>query len=458
MKSSAVKIGAERAPHRSLFRALGLKDEDFEKPFIGIANSYTDVIPGHMHLRELSEEVKRGIIENGGVPFEFNTIGICDGIAMGHEGMKFSLASRELIADSLESMAEAHCFDALVCICDCDKIIPGMVMGAVRVNVPTIFVSGGPMLAGDYDGKKIDVKDVFEAVGQHSAGKISDDILYKIECAACPGAGSCAGLFTANSMNCLLEVLGIALPGNGTIPAVDPERKVFAYNSGKQIMEVLKADVKAKDIITEKAINNGFILDLAMGGSTNTVLHLLAIANEADIQFDLKRINELSENICHLTHISPSGEHHMEDLHRAGGISALLNEINKLNILNTDEKTVSLVSIGERISGAEIKDKEVIRPTENPYSKTGGLTLLFGNLAPDGAVVKSGAVAENMMVHKGPARIFNSEDDAIKAITSLKINKGDVIVIRYEGPKGGPGMREMLMPTSSIAGIGLDKD
>jgi len=458
MKSDTIKKGIERAPHRSLLRAIGLSEDDFKKPFIAVANSYTDIVPGHIHLKEISEEVKRGIRESGGIPFEFNTIGVDDGIVMGHDGMKFSLASRELIADCVETMVVAHCFDALVCITNCDKIVPGMLMAAVRIDIPTIFVSGGPMMAGKYDGKKIDLKTLFEALGQYSAGKISEAELYKIECVACPGAGSCAGLFTANSMNCIMEALGIVLPGNGTIPAIDPERKKFAYHSGKQIMEVLKSNLKAREIITRKSIENAFILDMAMGGSTNTVLHLLAIANEADIEFDLKVINELSEKVPHLIHLSPTGNYYMEDLYRAGGVSAILNEVKKLNILNGDEKTVSLNTLGERIIESGIKDKDVIRPIENAYSRKGGLKILFGNLAPEGAVVKSGAVTEEMMVHKGPARIFDSEDEAIEAIKSLKIKKGDVVVIRYEGPKGGPGMREMLMPTSSIAGIGLDRD
>ena len=458
MKSDTIKKGIERAPHRSLLRAIGLSEDDFQKPFIAVANSYTDIVPGHVHLKEISEEVKRGIRESGGIPFEFNTIGVDDGIVMGHDGMKFSLASRELIADCVETMVEAHCFDALVCITNCDKIVPGMLMATVRIDIPTIFVSGGPMMAGKYDGKRIDLKTVFEALGQYSAGKISEEELYKIECIACPGAGSCAGLFTANSMNCIMEALGIALPGNGTIPAIDPERKKFAYHSGKQIMEVLKSNLKAREIITRKSIENAFILDLVMGGSTNTVLHLLAIANEASIEFDLKVINELSEKVPHLIHLSPTGNYYMEDLYRAGGVSAILNEVKKLNILNVDEKTVSLNTLGERIIEGEIKDKDIIRPIENAYSRKGGLKILFGNLAPAGAVVKSGAVTEEMMVHKGPARVFDSEDEAIEAIKSLKIKKGDIVVIRYEGPKGGPGMREMLMPTSSIAGIGLDKD
>ncbi len=458
MRSDNVKTGADRAPHRSLFYALGLREEDFKKPFIGVANSYTDIIPGHIHLKEIAKEVKRGITDAGGIPFEFNTIGVCDGIAMGHEGMKFSLASRELIADSVETMVEAHSFDALVCITNCDKIDPGMLMAAVRLDIPTIIVTGGPMLAGVDGEKRMDLKTVFEAIGQFNAGKISREQLYKIECTACPGEGSCAGLFTANSMNCLFEALGIALPGNGTIPAVAPERKKIAYDSGRQIIKVLNAGLNARDIITRKAIENAFILDMAMGGSTNTVLHLLAVAIEAEIDFDLKAINELAEKVPHLNHLSPTGDYYMEDLDRAGGVSAVLNELKKSNILNNDEKTVSLCTIGERISGAEIKDKDVIRPIENAYSSKGGLRILFGNLAPDGAVVKAGAVTEKMMIHKGPARVFDSEDEAIEAIRSLKINKGDIVVIRYEGPKGGPGMREMLMPTSAIAGIGLDKD
>ena len=457
MGSEKVKEGFERAPHRSLFRSMGIKDEDLKKPFIGIANSYNDIIPGHIHLNELVEEVKKGVRDGGGVPFEFNTIGICDGIAMGHEGMKFSLASRELIADSVESMVSAHCFDALVCVTNCDKIDPGMAMAAVRLDIPTIIVSGGPMLPGEMDGKKLDLSSVFEGIGQYKAGKINEEELCELEKNACPGAGSCAGLFTANSMNCLFEGLGIALPGNGTIPAVDPARKTFAYESGKQILDVLNAGLTARDIITPDAVENAFILDLAMGGSTNTVLHLLAIANEADIEFDLNRINELADKVPHIIHLRPSGPHFVEDLHHAGGVTAVLKEISKLGVLHLDAKTVSLKTLGERITEGEIKNSDVIHSVENAYDEKGGLTILFGNIAPDGGVVKSGAVSEEMMLHQGTARVFDSEDAAVKAIDELRIQKGDVIVIRYEGPKGGPGMREMLMATSRIAGIGMDK-
>ncbi len=458
MRSDVVKTGADRAPHRSLFYALGLSEEDFKKPFIGIANSYNDIIPGHIHLNKLSEDVKRGIRDGGGIPFEFNTIGVCDGIAMGHDGMKYSLASRELIADSVETMVNAHQFDGLVCITNCDKIDPGMLMAAVRLDIPTIMVSGGPMLAGGDGDERIDLKAVFEAIGQYNAGKITEEVLHNIECKACPGAGSCAGLFTANSMNCIFEALGIALPWNGTIPAVDPKRSEFAYESGRQIMRILDAGLSARDIITRDAIENAFVMDLAMGGSTNTVLHLLAVAVEADVDFDLKIVNELAEKVPHLMHLSPAGEYYMEDFYAAGGVCAVLNEVKRLDVLNTEAKTVSLRTIGEVVSEFEIKNKDVIRPIENAYSSEGGLKILFGNLAPAGAVVKSGAVDEKMMVHKGQARVFDSEDDAIEAIRSLKIGKGDIVVIRYEGPKGGPGMREMLMPTSAIAGIGLDKD
>ena len=457
MGSEKVKEGFERAPHRSLFRSMGIQDEDFKKPFIGIANSYNNIIPGHIHLNELVEEVKKGVRDAGGVPFEFNTIGICDGIAMGHEGMKFSLPSRELIADSVESMVSAHCFDALVCVTNCDKIDPGMAMAAVRLDIPTIIVSGGPMLPGEMDGKKLDLNSVFEGIGQYNAGKIGEKELRKLERHACPGAGSCAGLFTANSMNCLFEGLGIALPGNGTIPAVDPARKTFAYESGKQILDVLNAGLTARDIITPDAIENAFILDLAMGGSTNTVLHLLAIANEAGIEFDLHRINELADKVPHIIHLRPSGPHFVEDLHHAGGVTAVLKEISKLGVLHSDAKTVSLRTFGERIEEGEIKNSDVIHSVENAYDEKGGLTILFGNIAPDGGVVKSGAVSEEMMLHQGTARVFDSEDDAVKAIDELRIQKGDIVVIRYEGPKGGPGMREMLMPTSRIAGIGMDK-
>ena len=457
MGSEKVKEGFERAPHRSLFRSMGVQDEDFKKPFIGIANSYDDIIPGHIHLNELVEEVKKGVRHAGGIPFEFNTIGICDGIAMGHEGIKYSLASRELIADSVESMVSAHCFDALVCLTNCDKIDPGMAMAAVRLDIPTIIVSGGPMLPGEIDGKKLDLNSVFEGIGQFSAGKIGEKELCRLEQRACPGAGSCAGLFTANSMNCLFEGLGIALPGNGTIPAVDPARRTFAYESGKQILDILKAGLTARDIITPDAIENAFILDLAMGGSTNTVLHLLAIANEAGIEFDLHKINKLADKVPHIIHLRPSGPHFVEDLHLAGGVTAVLKEINKLNVLHRDAKTVSLKTFGERIDEGEIKNPDVIHSIKNAYDEKGGLTILFGNIAPDGAVVKSGAVSEEMMLHQGIARVFDSEDAAVKAINELRIQKGDVVVIRYEGPKGGPGMREMLMPTSRIAGIGMDK-
>ncbi|MCL5019931.1 MAG: dihydroxy-acid dehydratase, partial [Patescibacteria group bacterium] len=414
-RSDVVKVGIERAPHRSLLRADGLKEEDFKKPFIAVCNSYNDVIPGHIHLNEIAKEVKRGIREAGGVPFEFNVIGVDDGIAMGHVGMKYSLPSRELIADSVETMIQAHWFDAMVCIPNCDKIVPGMLMAAVRLNIPTLFVSGGPMMAGEYKGQKIDLKHVFEAVGAYKAGKMTEEEVYQIECRACPGAGSCSGLFTANSMNCLMEALGIALPENGTIPALDPRRKELAFQAGKQILEVYKADLKARDVIDSDAIENAFLLDLAMGGSTNTVLHLLAIAHEAGYGFDLHRINELGLKVPHLNHLSPTGKDHLEDLDQAGGVYAILNEINKNNIVHTKSKTVSLKTLGEMITGKKITDKEVIRTVDNPFSKSGSLRVLFGNLAPKGAVVKAGAVAPEMMVHEGPARVFNSEEEAGEA-------------------------------------------
>lgn len=457
-RSDTVKKGIDRAPHRSLFRATGIKDEEFEKPFIAVVNSKNDVIPGHIHLDTIGAEVKRGIRDAGGVPFEFHTIGVDDGIAMGHEGMKYSLASRELIADSVETVIQAHWFDAMVCIPNCDKIVPGMLMAAVRINIPTIFVSGGPMMAGDHDGQKIDLKHVFEAVGAYTAGKMTEQQVYEIECRACPGAGSCSGLFTANSMNCLMEALGIALPLNGTIPALDPRRLELAYQAGRQIVDVYNAQLKAKDVITPEAIENAFMLDLAMGGSTNTVLHLLAIAQEAGYGFDLNRINDLGENIPHLNHLSPAGSFHIEDLEEAGGVMAILNEINKRNVLHTQTKTVSQQSLGDLIQGKTVSGSDVIRSLDNPYSERGSLRILFGNLAPHGAVVKAGAVAPEMLVHEGPARVFNSEEEASTAINEMKIQAGDVVIIRYEGPKGGPGMREMLSPTSTIAGIGLDKE
>ncbi len=456
MKSDAVKKGVERAPHRSLLYALGCTREDIGKPFIGIVNSYTDIVPGHAHLRQIAEAVKEGVRAAGGVPFEFNTIAVCDGIAMNHAGMKYSLPSRELIADSVEIMAEAHAFDALVFIPNCDKIIPGMLMASLRLNVPSIFVSGGPMLAGSLDGKKIDLNTVFEGVGTYAAGKMTEAELTLIEQQACPGCGSCAGMFTANTMNCLTEVLGMGLPGNGTIPAVDTRRRALARQAGEQVLKLLKDDIRPRSIITADAIFNAFTVDMALGGSSNSVLHLMAIANEAGIDFKLATVNEISQRTPYLCSLRPAGPHHIETLDKAGGIPAVMNEVKSL--LKLKCKTVTGKTIGDNIAGVKNLNPEVIRPMKNAYSPTGGLVLLFGNLAPEGAAVKKAAVAPEMMKHRGPARVFDSEEDATKAIMGKKIKPGDVLVIRYEGPKGGPGMREMLTPTSLITGIGLEKD
>ena len=456
MRSDEIKKGFERAPHRSLLRACGLTEKDFNKPFIGIANSYIDIIPGHVHLKEFGEIVKEAIREAGGVPFEFNVIGVDDGIAMGHSGMHYSLPSRELIADSIETVVEAHKLDGLVCIPNCDKIVPGMMMAAARLNIPTIFISGGAMLAGHLpDGRAIDLSTAFEAVGAYSRGKISEEELKVIEQNACPSCGSCSGMFTANSMNCLAEALGIALPGNGSILAVDPKRKELAKQAGKQIIKLVEKNIKFRDIVNEKAIENAFTLDIAMGGSSNTVLHLLAISKEAGIEFKLEKIDEISRKTPTLCKLAPASNYHIEDLDRAGGISAILKELSKKGLLHLDNLTVSLKTLGEVIQDAEIKDENVIRPIDNPYSETGGLAILFGNIAPNGAVVKSAAVSPEMQVHKGKAVCFDSEEEAIAGIMGGKVKEGNVVVIRYEGPKGSPGMREMLSPTSLIMGMGL---
>lgn len=458
MKSDSIKNGIERAPHRALLRAVGVHSADFDKPFIGVVNSFNEIVPGHTHLNSIAGAVKTGIIGAGGVPFEFNTIGVCDGISMNHPGMKFSLPSRELITDSVEIMAEAHQFDALVFIPNCDKIIPGMLMAAVRLNIPSIFISGGPMLAGKLhkDGacRIVDLISVFTAVGGAAQGKISEAELEEIEIAACPGCGSCSGMFTANTMNCLSEALGIALPGNGTIPAVDSRRLHLARQAGQQIVAILKKNLRPRDIITRASISNAFAVDMALGGSTNSVLHLMAVAHEAGIKFNLSHINELSDSVPHLCKISPASDAHMEDLDLAGGIPAIMHEISRL--LDGDCKTVTLKPLSSIYRDARVKNRDVIRPFSRPYSKTGGLAILFGNLAPGGAVVKSGAVDPRMMVHKGPARVFENEEDATKGILGGKIRAGDVVIIRYEGPRGGPGMREMLTPTSLITGMGLD--
>jgi len=457
MKSDTVKKGFQRAPHRGLLRACGLKDADIDKPFIGIANSFCEIVPGHVHLNKVAQVVKDSVRKAGGVPFEFNTIAVCDGIAMGHTGMKYSLASREIIADSVETMARAHCFDGLVCIPNCDKIVPGMLMAAVRLNIPTIFVSGGPMAAGKTkDGKAVDLISIFEGVAGFNAGKIDENQLKELECTACPGQGSCSGMFTANSMNCLCEAIGIALPGNGTILAVDPKRQQLYKAAGKQIMTLVEKDIKPLDIINEISMDNAFVLDMAMGGSTNTVLHALALANEAGIKYYLERINEISAKCPNICKVSPSSKYHIEDVDAAGGISAILKEISQVaNLLNTDCLTVTTATLGENIADAEIKDPEVIRPLKNAYSKTGGLVILTGNLAPKGSVVKTAGVAPAMLTHTGPAVIFESQEEACDGILAGKVKEGDVVVVRYEGPKGGPGMQEMLSPTSYIMGAGL---
>ncbi len=457
MRSDTIKKGFERAPHRSLLKACGVQDEDFSKPFIGICNSFIEIIPGHVHLQELGRIVKEAVREAGGVPFEFNTIGVDDGIAMGHDGMKYSLPSRELIADSVETVAMAHQLDGMICIPNCDKIVPGMLMGAMRVNIPTIFVSGGPMEAGKTpSGKTVDLISVFEGVGAYQSGKISSAELKELEDFGCPTCGSCSGMFTANSMNCLMEALGMALPGNGTYLATSQERRDLLHQAAGKIIDLIKADLKPRDIITASALDNAFVLDMAMGGSTNTVLHALAIAREAGVDYPLERINQLSEKVPNLCKVSPSSHWHMEDVHRAGGISAILKELGKTTgLLNLSQKSVTLKTIGENVAESEIKDAEVIRPLENAYSQTGGLAILFGNLAPDGAVVKAAGVTSKMLRHRGPAVIFESQEEANAGILGGKVQAGDVVVIRYEGPRGGPGMQEMLAPTANIMGMGL---
>ena len=459
MRSDQIKKGYEHAPHRSLLRATGViqSEDDFQKPFIGIANSYIDLIPGHVHLQDFGKIAKKVIRESGGVPFEFNTIGVDDGIAMGHIGMRYSLASRELIADSVETVVEAHRLDGLMCITNCDKIVPGMLMATVRLNIPTIFVSGGPMKAGQLNGQKVDLISVFEGVGQVKTGAISEDDLSELEKEGCPTCGSCSGMFTANSMNCLMEALGIALPGNGSILAVDEGRMELVKEAGIRIVDLIHQNIKPRDIITKETIRNAFTLDMAMGGSTNTVLHTLAIAIEAGIDFDLEELNTLSRKTPYLCKVSPATRDvHMEDVDRAGGISAILSELSKKdNLLNLDCLTVTGQSLGRNIKDASIKDQTVIRAIDEPYSKEGGLAILFGNLAPKGSVVKTGAVDQSMLTHLGPARIYDSQEAALSGILSHEVQEGDVVVIRTEGPKGGPGMPEMLSPTSAIMGMGL---
>ncbi|QAY65213.1 dihydroxy-acid dehydratase [Paenibacillus protaetiae] len=458
MRSDMIKKGFDRAPHRSLLRAAGVKEEDFDKPFIAVCNSYIDIIPGHVHLQEFGKLVKEAIREAGGVPFEFNTIGVDDGIAMGHIGMRYSLASREIIADSVETVVNAHWFDGMVCIPNCDKITPGMMMGALRVNIPTIMVSGGPMKAGrTKDGRAISLTSVFEGVGAHMAGKIDDQSLLELEQYGCPTCGSCSGMFTANSMNCLAEGLGLALPGNGTILAVSPERKEFVKQSARQLMKLIEEDIRPRDIVTIEAIDNAFALDMALGGSTNTVLHTLALAREAGFEYPISRINEVANRVPHLAKIAPASDYHIEDVHNAGGVSAVLNELfKKEGALNGEVITVTGKTLRENVAGCEILDKDVIHPLDNPHSERGGLAVLFGNLAPEGAIVKVGAIDPSVGgYHKGPAICFDSQDDALAGIAGGKVKEGHVVIIRYEGPKGGPGMPEMLAPTSQIVGMGL---
>ncbi|KAI3348070.1 dihydroxy-acid dehydratase [Clostridium botulinum] len=456
MKSDVIKKGLGKAAQRSLLKALGLTNEEISRPIIGIVSSQNEIIPGHMNLDKITEAVRKGILMSGGTPFVVPTIGVCDGIAMGHEGMKYSLVTRELIADSIECMAKAHAFDALVLIPNCDKIVPGMVMGALRVNVPSVVISGGPMLAGKHKGKDISLTTMFEAVGSYENGTMDEKELCDLEDCACPTCGSCSGMFTANSMNCLCEVLGIALPGNGTIPAVFSERIRLAKKAGMAIMNMLENDIKPRDIINERSIMNALKADMALGCSTNSVLHITAIANEAKVNMNLDIINDLSSKTPDLCKLAPASNIHIENLYAAGGITAIMNELSKKDILDLSCITVTGKTQGENIKGVTVKDYEVIRPIDNPYSENGGIAVLRGNLAPDGAVVKRAAVLPEMLVHEGPARVFNSEEDANEAIFDKKINSGDVIVIRYEGPKGGPGMREMLQATAAIAGMGLD--
>ena len=450
--------GAHNAPHRSLYRALGLTKEELSRPIIGIVSSYNEIVPGHMNLDKITEAVRLGVAMAGGTPIVFPAIAVCDGIAMGHVGMKYSLVTRDLIADSTEAMVMAHGFDGLVMIPNCDKNVPGLLMAAARLNIPTVFVSGGPMLAGRVEGKKRSLSAMFEAVGAYKAGKIDEDKLEEFECGACPTCGSCSGMYTANSMNCLTEVLGMGLRGNGTIPAVYSARIELAKHAGMQVMELVKRNIRPRDIMTEAAIRNAITADMALGCSTNSMLHLPAIANECGVEFNLDLVNEISEKTPNLCHLAPAGPTYMEDLNAAGGVYAVLREIDKLGLLDTAVMTCTGKTLGENIADAKNLDTEVIRTADNPYSKTGGIAVLRGNLAPDGCVVKRSAVAEEMLVHRGPAKVYESEEEAIAAIYAGKIVKGDVVVIRYEGPAGGPGMREMLSPTSAIAGMGLDKD
>lgn len=460
MRSYMIKKGIERAPHRALLRAVGCSSDDWDKPFIGVINSFSEIVPGHIHLQTIAKAVKEGIRSRGGVPFEVNTIAVCDGIAMNHPGMKYSLPSRELIADSVEILAQAHAFDGLVFIPNCDKVIPGMLMAAVRLNLPSVFVSGGPMLAGKFihgrAARSVDLITVFHAVGEVARGKMSEAELQELEMVACPGYGSCAGMFTANTMNCLSEALGMALPGNGTIPAMEARRRQLAYKAGQQVMEALAKDIRPKDVITKDSLYNAFAVDMALGGSTNSVLHLTAIAHEAGIAFPLSLINEISDSVPNICKLSPASDYHIEDLDLAGGIPAIMHELSGL--LKLEANTVLGKPLGDIVKKARVRNRGVIRPLSQPYAPTGGISILFGNLAPEGAVVKSAAVAPEMLVHRGPARVFNSEEEATAAIMKGKFKSGEVIVIRYEGPKGGPGMREMLAATSLLSGMGMDKE
>ena len=456
MRSDVVKCGVTKSPHRSLLKATGLTDEEISKPFIGIVTSQNDIIPGHINLDKIVDAAKRGVLASGGTPFVFPTIGVCDGIAMGHEGMRYSLATRELIADSIECMVKAHAFDALVLVPNCDKIVPGMLMAALRLNIPTIVVSGGPMLAGKFKDKDVSLTTVFEAVGAVQMGTMLQGDLEELENGACPTCGSCSGMFTANSMNCLSEVLGLALPGNGTIPAVYSERIRLAKQAGMTIMKLLDKDIKPRDIVNENSIKNALAVDMALGCSTNSVLHLTAISNEAKVPMSLDIINGMSEKVPNLCKLAPASNIHIEDLNKAGGIKAVLNELSKKNLINLDCITVTGKTVGENIKDAKVLDYSIIKHIEEPHSVTGGIAVLKGNLAKDGAVVKRSAVLKEMLKHEGPAKVYNSEEEAIDAILGKQIIEGDVVVIRYEGPKGGPGMREMLSPTSAICGMGLD--
>ena len=456
MRSDQMKVGVERIPHRALLKGLGLTDEEIRRPMIGIVNAQNDVIPGHLHLDDIMEAVKAGVRMAGGTPFQFPAIGVCDGLAMGHEGMKYSLISREHIADSVEIMAMAHPFDALVFIPNCDKIVPGMIMAALRLNIPSVFVSGGPMMPAFLDGKKLTLSSTFEAVGAAGANKMNEQEILDYENYSCPGCGSCAGMFTANSMNCMTEVIGLGLPGNGTIPAVNAARIRLAKQAGMKVMEMLEKNIRPRDIVTADSLHNALTADMALGCSSNTVLHLPAIAHEAGLKIDLKDINEISKATPHLVKLAPAGPNAMSDLWQAGGVQAVLKELEGMGLLKTDCITVTGGTVAENLKGVTVKDREIIRTKETAYSQDGGLAILWGNLAPDGAVVKKGAVLPEMMVHKGPAKVYNSEEDCMAAIMGGKVKAGDVVVVRYEGPKGGPGMREMLSPTSSIAGMGLD--